>query len=265
MARVGADLVCHIASGGDAVGSHDHAVDHARGDGSRAGRVHAQAVRNTLFREFPRGQARALEQRAGLAGDDLLHLAGRRQFADRAQRRTPGDGGQPPGVAVGQDPQRPRSALLAQESRGPGGRIAVRLFVLVQHGERLVEHGVGTFWEPGQCPSYAPGEVDRRGARGGDALGLYLDGGPVEQAVHGVVAGGQRDAERAGHSDGRCAAYRQSLYGIDELIDGGQPHDASFMGESSLVEGANGAAVPGDGAFHQGGPFRSVSGAEQVQ
>ena len=106
---IGADLVGGVAVGRHAVGAHDRRVDLAAADepGHRA--VDHEIVAHAGARELPHGQARALQQRPRLAGEDV-DAAALVQLEDHRQRGPPPAGGQRTGVAVRGDPPRTRRA-----------------------------------------------------------------------------------------------------------------------------------------------------------
>ena len=97
---IGADLVGGIAVGGDAVGADDDDVDVA-GAHQRSGHALGddRGV-DALAHQLPRGQARALQERTRLVGDDRDPLALLDGRADHAERRAVAGRGQRAGVAV---------------------------------------------------------------------------------------------------------------------------------------------------------------------
>ena len=67
---VRADLVGHVAVGGDAVAADDHGVELAAGDQPRRGGVDRELVRDPELAQLVHGQPGTLEQRPRLGGDD---------------------------------------------------------------------------------------------------------------------------------------------------------------------------------------------------
>src|SRR5262249_59419913 len=65
---IGADLVRHVAVGGDAVGADHHAIDVAALHEMPGHVVGDQCDGYVVFVQFPCGQTRALQKRAGLVG-----------------------------------------------------------------------------------------------------------------------------------------------------------------------------------------------------
>ena len=121
---VGADLVRHVAVGGDAVGADDHQIDLTEPH-HRAGHVVGDDRRvDAVLDELPRREPRALQKRARLVGQhgDLLALLGGR--ADDAERRAVAGGRQRPGVAVRQDlsPIQAPGSRRARPSPGSSAR-----------------------------------------------------------------------------------------------------------------------------------------------
>ncbi len=100
--RIGADLVGHVAVGGDAVRAHHHAAD-APGLQEVPGHVVGdQRGRDAVLLQFPDREPRALQEGPGLVGEDVDLLAGGDRGADHAERRAVARRGQRAGVAVRQ-------------------------------------------------------------------------------------------------------------------------------------------------------------------
>ena len=66
-----------------------------------------------VLAELPGGEAGALVARPGLVDPDMERDAGIMRAIDRRQRRAPIDRGEPAGIAMGQDLDRPRGAAAA--------------------------------------------------------------------------------------------------------------------------------------------------------
>ena len=117
---VGADLVRHVAVGGDAVGADDDQVDLAEPH-HRAGHVVGDDRRvDAVLDQLPRGQPRALQKRPRLVGEhgDLLALLGGR--ANHAERGAVAGRRQRAGVAVRQDAAPSRAPAPRRARPSPG-------------------------------------------------------------------------------------------------------------------------------------------------
>jgi hypothetical protein len=68
--RIGADLVRHVAVGGDAVGPHDHEVDFAASHQVAGHVVRDERAGDAFLHAFPGREACALQVGARLARDD---------------------------------------------------------------------------------------------------------------------------------------------------------------------------------------------------
>ena len=108
---VGADLVGGVAVGGDAIGADDDRLDLSALHHVRGHVVGDERDVDAALVQLPRGQPRALQERARLVGEDvdaaLLLVRG----ADDAERGAVAAGGQRAGVAVREH------AALRQERR----------------------------------------------------------------------------------------------------------------------------------------------------
>ena len=69
--RIGADLVGHVAIGGNAVRAHDHGVDLALLHDGAGHAVADHRGGDAIFVQLPGGQPRALQERTGLIGIDI--------------------------------------------------------------------------------------------------------------------------------------------------------------------------------------------------
>ena len=124
--QIGADLVADIAIGGHPVGADDGEIDHPVLHQMAAGVVGDHRVRDTVMTEFPRGQRSALIARPGLVDPDMNLQAAIMREIDRRRRRAPVDGGEPAGIAMGQDVDRLARLLgrgdLLRSAPGRAGR-----------------------------------------------------------------------------------------------------------------------------------------------
>ena len=146
--QIGADLVADVAIGGDAVGADDRHVDLAALHQMAAGIVHDQGVGNLLLAKFEGCQGCALVARPGFVDEDMDGNSGGLRLVDRRGRRAPVDGGEPAGVAMGEDAHR-RAAALFGKSADQGEAV---------FADRLVAGDIFFGEMPGE------GEARRRGA-----------------------------------------------------------------------------------------------------
>ena len=114
--EIGADLVAGVAVPGDAVGADDDEVDLALLHQVSAGVVDDQRMRNALLSQFESRERGALVARPSLVDEDMdLESRGLR-LVDRRRRRAPVDGGQPAGVAMGEDAHGAAAALVPRRA-----------------------------------------------------------------------------------------------------------------------------------------------------
>ena len=100
--RIGADLVGHVAVGGDAVCAHDHGLDAALTHEAGGHVVAEDGGGNAVGHQLPGGEARALQEGTGFVGEDVNLLAALDGSADHAQGCPVAAGGEGSGVAVGE-------------------------------------------------------------------------------------------------------------------------------------------------------------------
>ena len=100
--RVGADLVGHVAVGGDAVCAHDHGLDAALAHEAGGHVVAEDGGGNAVGHQFPGGEARALQEWTGFVGKDVNPLTALDGSANDAQSCPVAAGSQGSGVAVGE-------------------------------------------------------------------------------------------------------------------------------------------------------------------
>jgi sugar lactone lactonase YvrE len=100
--RVSADLVGHVAVGGDAVCAHDHGLDAALTHEAGGHVVAEDGGRNAVGHQLPGGEARALQEGTGFVGENVNLLTALDGSADHSQSCPVAAGGQGSGVAVGE-------------------------------------------------------------------------------------------------------------------------------------------------------------------
>lgn len=197
---------------------------------------------------FPGGQARPLEQRAGLVGVDDLEASARVQFADDAEGGAPAGGGQRAGVAVRQDPQRAVLAdPLQQPVRAERAHRTVGLHVLALYRGRLRQDRVEPFVEAGHDPVHAHHEVHggRAGlADAGDGLAYLVVRPALALALHER----DRDAVGARRADRGGAAHDQPLDRVDQGVHIMDIHGRGAVREGGLVDQREAGSGPLDGA-----------------
>ena len=117
--EISADLVAHVARARRAVAADDHEIDKPMLHQMAAGVVRDDRMRNAFAEQLKRGEARALIARTRLVDPDMDRNALPRGLVDRRERRSPIDGAEPAGVAMGEDVDRSAMPLgrRADESR----------------------------------------------------------------------------------------------------------------------------------------------------
>ena len=119
---ISADLVGGVAVGGNAIGADDHQVNVARAH-DRAGHVvgdHGGV--DAVLHQFPRRQARALQEGPGFIGEHAHLAAGCNRAADHAEGGAVAGGSQRSGVAVRQDAGLRRHHRRAMRTDRPATR-----------------------------------------------------------------------------------------------------------------------------------------------
>ena len=158
--------------------------------------------------QLPGGEARSLQQRAGLVGDDVREGAPVAQRPDHAERGPPAQAGEGAGVAVRVHLQRARPALLDQERGAPLAQALADLDRGLAHGQGGRLHRVGAVRDHGRHREHLAAQVDRGRAGVGDPLDLGLQPGGVPALALGLPDR-ERYAERAGHPQQRRAPHRE--------------------------------------------------------
>src|SRR5580692_2517306 len=112
--QVGADLVRDVAAGRRAVGADNAEIDEALAHQLAAGIVDDDRMRDAVLAELPGGQAGALVARTGLVDPDMDRDALIVGAVDRGERGAPVDGGEPPGIAMRHNLDRPKPPLCSK-------------------------------------------------------------------------------------------------------------------------------------------------------
>ena len=223
---VGPDLVGHVAVRGDAVGPHHHAGDLPAGHEPAGHPVGEDGDGDAVPLELPGGEARPLEERAGLVGEDVLEPSRLPGGPHDPERGPVGRGGQRAGVAVGE-----HAGLGRQERRPQRPDAAAGGLVLVADGVGLGQHGRGRLADPPRHAPHRPFQVHRRGARPGQQLRRRAQ--PLRR---GAAAGLDREAVGGGHPDGRRSPHRERADGVGDLLGGGEGEPGLLAGQEPLVE-----------------------------
>ena len=100
------------AACGDAVGPDDREVDLPALHQMAAGVVDDHRIGHAVLAEFERGQRRALVARPRLVDEHAQRNAAVVRHVDRRRRRAPIDGGEPTGVAMGEDVDPPTKLAM---------------------------------------------------------------------------------------------------------------------------------------------------------
>ncbi len=170
--------------------------------------IRLQGQGDSVMRQFPGGQAGALEPGTRLVGEDSGDFTRGEGLADNTQGRAMAARGQSPGIAVGDDAGGPLDQGRAQLAQAPiGGYIlGVDGQGLRQQRRRRIARA-----EPLQPAGHArqgPEEVDGGGARCRQIRQVGPDQGPPGGALLGKsIPGRQDDAIGGGNADGRRAAH----------------------------------------------------------
>jgi hypothetical protein len=238
---VRADFVDHVAVGADPVRAQDHRVDGPACHEEGTGAVHGNPEVDAEPGQLPRGQPRSLQQRARLARHHAAQGTAPVKLDDDAERGPTHHRGQPAGVAVGEQAGS-RTAFGGHEVGAQPGHRCRGGDLLVAQGERLGQHGIGTVGQPRRRAPDPAGQIHRRRARGLQPADVF------GQRVTGMPAGGERNAERAGHPERRRAAHRQRADRRDDLVGRVQPQHDRPLGQGGLVDDLDRPVHPVDGA-----------------
>jgi hypothetical protein len=202
----------------DPVRTDDHGVDPALAHQLGRSRVGADRDGDAVPLQLERGQASALEQGPGLAGDHAHAFTGFDRRPDYAERSAPADAGERARIAVGQ-----HGRVVGEERRAAGAERPVRRDVLVRYPFGLGQGsgrdlgGIENPADRGERPVHAPGQVDGRGPGRADSFGQPSD--LLEIAAGAGRPGRERDAVRAGRAERGGAADTETLDGLDQRVD----------------------------------------------
>ena len=170
-----------------------------------AGVVGDHGVGHAVLAEFPGRQRGALVARAGFVDPDMDGDAGIVGLVDRRERGAPIDGGEPAGVAMGQDVDRARRWRPACDQRQPVSTDAPRsaatsssaIAAASRVGGARRRSSAVRVAEPGRASVERPAQIDRGGAGGGQQ--------PASRSVQASV-----EDRRAGRGTGRRRRWRRS-------------------------------------------------------
>ena len=246
---VGADFIRHVAVGGDAVGSDDDGVDGAAPHERPRRRIRDEARLYPFAPQLPRGEARALQQRAGFCGVNALQPVLRPRRADDSERRPVAAGRKRARVAVSERAASPRDELRAVDADSP---VAFDVFAV---DARRFKRDAGRHFVGGlRAARRAERAFDRpRQIGAGGSCPLNLAGGCVE-AVGEVPAAAarqldsrQRQRVSARDADSRRAAHRHVRDAADDGAVIRRLDPRLLAGQPSLIEQAQQIPPPDEG------------------
>jgi len=226
---VGADLVSDIAVGGDAVGADDDGLDAALMHEGGGHVIAEDGGGDVVLHELPCSEASALQEGAGLVGEDVDLVAVLDGGADDAEGSTVAAGGEGASVAVGE-----HGAFERKERCAVRAHLLAGSDVFVVHAAGLGDDGRFDFGNGSVFGGElvvevadlvdAPEEVDGGGTGLGEGLRDDGDfGGEGREGGRGAAvdadgdAHGGRDADGGGSADDHVADD-----GGDLLIVGGE-------------------------------------------
>src|SRR6266702_3469063 len=248
---VGADLVCGVAVGRDAVGAGDdgsnlsgleEVTDHVVGD---------ERKRNATFVELPGREARALKIGSSFRNKDVQLSALLEGDADNAERRADAARGERAGVALGHDLAFTRHEFRAVAADGSVGGALFEMNLLRFFDPALLDfREVGSrrdvFGEAALHALDGPEEIDGGGAgfceRGADFSKFGFE------SADGFHRGMQ-NAERGAHggdADGGSAADNHFADGFGDVAVVGVGVGDFLGGKAALVQYDDAAVGPFD-------------------
>ena len=220
---------------------------------------------DVVLLQFPDGEARALQERAGFVGEDVDALAGFDGRADDAEGGAVAGGGERAGVAVGED-----GAAIGHERRAVAADSAIDGDIFLTDEPGFFDEAAADGFErlgadAGIDALHAldgPEEIDGGGTRGGEGLADHL-----EAAVE-IGCAGLEDAERnahgRGHADGGRAANRHIADGFGNLRVGTAGDVRLFERQAALIDHDNACIGPFDGFDHEGTILTGITGQGSV-
>ena len=260
--QIGADLVAGVAACGDAVGADQAEIDLAVLHQMAAGIVGDQRVRHAMAGQLPGREAGALVARPRLVDPDMHRDAVIMRAVDDAERRAPVDAGDPAGVAMGEDVDRPGPALafirVADQRQSVLGDRSIGGDVLfgepVGHGKRRI--GPLGLRQAGNLAPHdveRPAQIDRRRPRRQQPV---VRGGKARIGRITVERNGQPIG--AADADQRRAAHGQRADRLGNLVLAGEVAEGETVRQHRLVEHGDAAlarlaedrSVGASGDFH---------------
>ena len=227
--RIGADLVRRVPVRRDPVGAGDDAVDLPRRHPRRRGRVGDDREREAEAFELPGREPRALEERPRLVDPHERDEPFLPRPPDRADGGAVAAGGEPAGIAVGEDARAGREELDRVRGHAPA---AVDLSLVERTRPRrrgVVPHRVE---RPDEVRGRRPGGRENR-VRGVEVL---------------TARGSEREAVGAGDADRRRPADHHVPDRGGDLSRGAAAHLDLLLREPALVEQNDRAVLEaGDG------------------
>ncbi len=202
--------------------------------------INDKSVRHAMLAKLPAGQMRPLIARPRLIDPDMDRNAPIIRLIDGRERRSPVNGGQPAGVAMGEDIELALLSLrfpYATEDLQPViADSAVDRDVLIADLRRLLigrRYTLALRQRQEQLLHRAdgPSEVDRRRSRRNQCLAHFPQG-----AVAGVRPEADTDAIGRRRPDQRRAAHQHRANRMGRLIQRFQFYHAEFMGQPRLVD-----------------------------
>ena len=247
--------------GSSAVGSDNYHVHLAMLHEMAAGIVDDQRMGNAVIVELPGGELGALVARPRFIDIDMNRNA---FFAGKIDRRRRGSvihGGEPAGIAMGEDIHRlawllARGDLLDdREAMLADGAVEQHVFLGDGRGPAIGCFLSSGFRQAAQEAAHViqgPFQIDGGGAG-------YVQGFPslVEGSIAGIARHGNRHAIGSGNADERCAPDPHVADGGGDIIHGFQGDNAKLVGQPALVDDIDGQAigVQPDGVIMVGADF----------
>ena len=248
--QIGADLVRDIARRARAVGAGDAEIDLAVAHQMAAGIIGDHRVGDAVLAEFPGGQAGALVARPRLV-DPHMHRDPRIISAvDRRQGGAPIDRREPAGVAVGQDLHRAAPALSPMRVFDQPEPVladrAVDRDILFGDFPRPCDRGGKALFrrqlaEMAAHPVERPAQIDRRGARRGEAFDRA-----VEPLLRRVLGHRQGDPIRRCRADQRRPAHLHVADGARRIGGAREPENDKLMRQPGLIDDLDGSPILGE-------------------
>ena len=213
-----------------------------------AGVVGDHGMGHAVLAELPGGQRRALVARPRLVDPDMDSDAALVRGVDRRGRGAPIDGGEPAGVAMGENLDRFARLFFARGDRldelhpVPADRPVDGDVLLADRGRARIgrgdARGLGEPVDRGADLVEPPFEVDR-----GRPRGKQRRIGALERGIGGIGAQRQAQPIGGGRPDQRRAAHLHGADGGDRVVQRHEPRGDEFMRQPGLVDDADRPAV----------------------